>query len=121
MKRLWKLPELWTQSAAPTAPWKTPEPVFHSYHRPSSSSGLNRETESANLSTKPGQPHNSQPILELICELVWDLEVGSRLGFWDLELGASHNPGHPPATQRGSAGAFCFNHSRSGTGLSPLG
>ncbi len=35
---LWKLPELWTHRAAPTAPWKTTEQVFHSYHRPSSSS-----------------------------------------------------------------------------------
>jgi hypothetical protein len=30
---LWKLPELWTHRAAPTAPRKTTEQVFHSYHR----------------------------------------------------------------------------------------
>ena len=30
---LWKLPELWTHNAAPTAPWKTTAQVFHSYHR----------------------------------------------------------------------------------------
>jgi hypothetical protein len=29
------LPELWTHRAAPTAPWKTTEQVFHSYHRAS--------------------------------------------------------------------------------------
>jgi hypothetical protein len=55
---LWKLPELWTPKTAPTAPWKTTEQVFHSSHRPSSSFLSDPETESANLSTKPGQPQH---------------------------------------------------------------
>jgi hypothetical protein len=55
---LWKLPEPWTPKTAPTAPWKTTEQVFHSSHRPSSSFLSDPETESANLSTKPGQPHD---------------------------------------------------------------
>jgi hypothetical protein len=55
--RLWKLPERWTPKTAPTAPWKTTEQVFHSSHRFSSSFLSDPETESVNLSTKPGQPH----------------------------------------------------------------
>ena len=54
---LWKLPEPWTPQTAPTAPWKTTEQVFHSSHRSSSSCSSDSETESVNLSTKPGQPH----------------------------------------------------------------
>jgi transposase len=40
---------------ASTAPWKTKEQVFHSYHRASSSSQLSEPIESVNLSTKPGR------------------------------------------------------------------
>jgi hypothetical protein len=51
---LWKLPELWTQRTRPRAPWKTLR-VFHSFHRASSSWYDPAEnTESVNLSTKPG-------------------------------------------------------------------
>jgi len=75
---LWKLPELWTHRAAPTAPWKTTEQVFHSYHRPSSSLCLKRETESANLSTKPGQPQG------LAWGLGWGLVVGRTLELGNL-------------------------------------
>lgn len=57
---LWKLPELRTHRAAPTAPWKTTKQVFHSYHRPFLFPWIDSKTESVNLSTEPGQAHGSK-------------------------------------------------------------
>ena len=76
---LWKLPEPWTHRAASTAPWKTTERVFHSYHRASSSPCSPESIPNVNLSTKPGQPQSCK-----LGVVSWELGVGS----WELGVGS---------------------------------
>ena len=114
---LWKLPELWTHKPAPTAPWKTTEQVFHSYHRSSFFSGkcitetkaltcprnrgnlTDRPTLAGCWSTRPSSPSRLSPagfperLRAISC---WYDNAPERAARFDFR--SEESPGHGPWT-----------------------